>query len=136
MAAAAKRAVLEGYVRWLNSSEKIDDRRKVLRAWQLELDSSRVCYVTVDAVLVDEQSGERVRGGKPEVRDGKTYVKHWNVRVEADGTRYAITSTDESEAYLELMACLVSNGLTQRRLVFITDGETRIKDSVDERFAP
>jgi hypothetical protein len=136
VAAAAKRAVLEGYVRWLNSSEKIDDRRKVLRAWQLELDSSQVCYVTVDAVLVDEQAGERVRGGKTEMRDGKTYVKHWNVRVEADGTRYAITSTDESEAYLELMACLVSNGLTQRRLVFITDGETRIKDSVDERFAP
>ena len=134
--AADKRAVLEGYTRWLNSSDGIDDRRKVLRTWELELDSSQVCYVTIDAVLVDEQSGERVRGGKPRMRDGKTYVKHWNARVEADGIRYAVTSTDETEAYLELIACLVRNGLTQRRLVFITDGETRIKDRIEERFVP
>ena len=136
VAADDKAATAEAHVAWLAGMAGIPTPRRIIRRWVVERDSSQCCYVSVDAVLVDEQCAEHVRGGKPEARDSNTYVKHWNARVEADGRRHNVSSTDEGAMWLELMACLAQNGLLGRRVVFLVDGETRITERAEMHLAP
>ena len=134
--AADKKLVVESYIQWLNGMDGLDSRRKILSSWKLERDSGQVVYISIDAVLVSEQSGIHVRGGKPAMKTGKTYVKHWNIRIDADGSSYFVTSTEEEEAYRELLAVLIRNRLVTRHLVFLVDGERKICTSIEKYFAP
>ena len=116
-----KPRVAEGYVAWLNGT--VEAPRRIAGPVEVELDSSQCVYVGIDAVLVKEQCAERVSGGKPEVRGGKTYARHWDARIEADGVAYTITSPHEGELYAQLKAAIAENGLGGRRLVFMIDGK-------------
>lgn len=131
-----KQARLDSRVRWRNGLDDVHPGARVLREWELERDSSQVAFVSIDAVLVPEQAAEHVRGGRPEMRADRSYVKHWDVRVDADGESMYLTSTSEADAYLLLMGALVSSGLITRRLVFMVDGESKISASIERWFRP
>ena len=131
-----RQARLDSRVRWRNGLEGVHPGARVLGEWELERDSSQVAFVSIDAVLVPEQAAEHVRGGRPEMRGDRTYVKHWDVRVDADGESMLLTSTYEPDAYLLLMGALVSSGLITRRLVFMVDGESRIGAAIERWFWP
>ena len=127
---------LTGYAEWLNSQENINWRRKILHQWQIEKDSRQTVRISIDAVLVHEQAKEHIKGGKPAMKEEKTFIKHWDIRIDADDRSYFISSIDESEAYKELLVTLIKNNLIQRHLIFFIDGETRIHKAIKRYFAP
>ena len=112
---------LTGYAEWLNSQENINWRRKILHQWQIEKDSRQTVRISIDAVLVHEQAKEHIKGGKPAMKEEKTFIKHWDIRIDADDRSYFISSIDESEAYKELLVTLIKNNLIQRYLIFFID---------------
>lgn len=127
---------LASYAGWLNGQEKIDWRRKILHQWQIEKDSEQTVRVSIDAVLVHEQAKVHVKGGKPAMKEEKTFIKHWDIRIDAGNQSYFISSVDEAEAYKELIATLIKNNLIQRHLIFFIDGETKIHRAIEHYFAP
>lgn len=129
-----KQYVLEEATRWINGCSEIDAYRKILRDWTFEKSSGEAVYISIDAVLVAEQCRKHIRGGKPAMRDEKTYVKHWTIHVEADGKIYRIHHLVEAQAYKQLLALLIRNRLLGRYLVFLMDGETKIFDAVERYF--
>ena len=106
-----------------------------LRLWTIEKGSEWTVYISIDAVYVDKQSGNHIKGGKPEMKDKTNKISHWNISVEFDGLRYSITAKTLHGAFQQLFAFLISNDLMNRYFVFFADGEQTIIDTVKECFA-
>jgi len=51
--------------------------------------------VSIDAVLVPEQTKEDMKGRRLETEDGKNYIDHWNARDVIGGMSMFFTATDE-----------------------------------------
>ena len=122
-----------GYVDWLNAHIK-HDQCKILQPWVLEKDPSRVVYISIDAVFVDQQCEKHVKGGKPEMKLKKDRISHWNTAIEFDNLRYCITAATRFEAMQQLLAVLLANQLMDRHFVFFADGEVEIFDDVKSYF--
>ena len=122
-----------GYVTWLNK-EVEENSCKILRAWELEKGSMYVVYISIDAVYVEKQCSTHVKGIKPEMKDKKKRISHWNVAVEFDGLRYCITDKTLFGSFQQLFAFLLVNKLMSWYFVFIADGETEIFDLVNKYF--
>ena len=125
--------ICNGYVKWRNSLGQ-EEYCKILYAWILEKNSNDIVYIMIDAVYVDEQSGTHVKGIKPEMKKNKTRISHWNIAVEVDGVRYALTALTRLEAYQQLLAFLLTNNLMGRYFTFMIDGETKIFDDIQKYF--
>ncbi len=127
--------VCNGYVDWYNSLGQ-DRFCKILRSWVIEKASDDVVYIMIDAVYVTEQSEKHIKGGKPEAKKNKDRIHHWNIAVEADGIRYALTAIERVEVYQQLFAFLLRNGLMGRYFTFMIDGEKAIFDDINLYFGP
>ena len=118
-----------------NNNRGRDINKWVLRPFEFEADSSEVLYISIDAVLVPEQCESRLAGGKSRQKDKKTFISHWNIRLEFDNTHYSVTSADKDEAYRETLAVILKNHLYTKYIVFFTDGEKCIFDDIDRYFS-
>lgn len=88
-------------------------------------------YVYVDGVLVKHQKECRAEGSK---RDGK-FLENTVACIEHGGRMYSVTDTDMREVFRMIMTVLIANNLlSDKRLIFITDGATGIRDLVREFF--
>ena len=132
----AKEKRLQNYAAWLNSNNDVPWQKKLLKQWKVEKDSSQTTRISIDAVLVEEQVEHHVSGGKPEMKKSKSYIKHWDIRVDDDQKSYFITSVDEEAAYKQLLALLIKTKLINRYLVFFIDGETKIHTAINAYFKP
>ena len=126
--------IVNGFIKWYNENVT-DSSCKILRLWTIEKGSEWTVYISIDAVYVDKQSGNHIKGGKPEMKDKTNKISHWNISVEFDGLRYSITAKTLHGAFQQLFAFLISNDLMNRYFVFFADGETTIFDTVKECFA-
>ncbi len=127
--------VCNGYVDWYNS---LGQERfcKILHSWVIEKASNDIVYIMIDAVYVTEQSKKHIKGGKPEAKKKKDRIHHWNVAVEVDGIRYALTAIERVEVYQQLFAFLLKNDLMGRYFTFMIDGEKAIFDDISLYFDP
>jgi hypothetical protein len=125
--------VCNGYADWLNEQVTVD-ACKILRPWVIEKGSARIVYISIDAVYVVEQSANHIKGGKPEMKETRTRISHWNICVEFDNYRYNITAHTRFESIQQLYAFLLSNDLMDRYFTFFADGETEIFDDVNKYF--
>ena len=123
-----------GYVTWFNKEVEENDC-KILKEWVLEKGSRYVVYISIDAVYVEKQCSTHVKGIKPEMKEKKQRISHWNVAVEFDGLRYCLTEKTLFGAFQQLFAFLLVNRLMGMYFVFIADGETEIFVSVNKYFA-
>ncbi len=126
--------VCNGYVTWYNNLGQ-DTCCKIIRTWVIEKDSDDVVYIMVDAVYVNEQAENHVKGIKPEMKKKKNKISHWNIAVEVDGLRYALTALTRIEVYQQLFAFLLENKLMGRYLTFMIDGENCIFDDINTYFS-
>ena len=127
--------ICNGYVDWYNGLGQ-EDFCKILHKWIIEKSSDNIVYIMIDAVYVTEQSGKHIKGGKPEMKVKKERIHHWNIAVEVDGIRYALTAVERVEVYQQLFAFLLENNLMGRYFVFMIDGETKIFDDIEKYFKP
>ena len=122
------------YIRQVNYLDG-DSRHWIRHKWTLEIDPEEILYIAADAVLVPEQSKTRISGGKEHMKESSTRVSHWNIRVEASvqGAEmvYNITSLRIEEAFKELVALILEEGLSNRFFVFFTDGEECIFKTIE-----
>ena len=96
-----------------------------------EAPGGRQVYVYIDDVLVKHQKDSRAPGSK---RDGR-FVSDTVICIQEAGRKYHITATSMQEAFRRLLAFLLSNHLMEdRQLIFISDGATAIKDSIEAHF--
>ena len=85
-------------------------------------------YVYIDDVLVKHQKDSRAPGSK---RDGR-FVSDTVICIQEAGRKRHITATGMQEAFRRMTAFLPSNHLMEdRQLIFISDGATAIKDSIE-----
>lgn len=130
-----RQCIAEGYVRWMDSLPG-EQTCKILNSWKGEKDESQVVYIGIDAVLVPEQAEKHIRGGKEYLSKKRSNVSHWNIRVDWDNSSYHITALKRKDAFLQLIAFLLENGLITRYLIFMTDGETEIFVDIEAYFEP
>ena len=67
--------------------------------------------------------------------DDNKRIGHMNIRIEADGRYYNITSTKKTLAFLEMMAVLIINRLLCRHIVVFMDGEKSLVDRIKKLLA-
>lgn len=96
-----------------------------------EASSDNCVYVYVDDVLVKHQKEHRTSGSK---RSSK-FVSNTVACIQYGDKKYGITATEMREVFRRIMAVLVVNKLMEnKRLIFITDGATDIKNHIVEFF--
>jgi len=117
-----------------NNNKERDVNKWILHPCELEIDSTEVLYISIDAVLVPEQSESRVKNGKCQLKEKKTFISHWNIRLEYGTQRYSVTSTDKEEVYKEILAVILNNKLYNKYMVFFTDGEKCIFEDIGRFF--
>ena len=125
--------ICNNYVDWFDSLGQ-EQACKIIRPWIIEKNSDDIVYIMIDAVYVTEQSGTHVKGGKPEAKKKKEKIHHWNIAVEVDGLRYALTAIERLEVYQQLFAFLLVNDLMSRYFMFMIDGENTIFDDIKKYF--
>ena len=124
-----------GYVDWYNK-EVEENSCKILKSWVLEKGSLNVVYIAIDAVYVERQCSVHVKGIKPEMKEKKDRIAHWNIAIEFDGLRYCISDKTLHGSFQQLFAFLISNDLMNKYFVFLTDGEFQIFEAINKYFAP
>ena len=88
-------------------------------------------YVYIDGVLVKQQKECRAQGSK---RSSK-FLENNVACIQYGDRKYSITDADMREVFRRIMAVLLAcNLLVNKRLIFITDGATDIKDHIQEFF--
>ena len=88
-------------------------------------------YIYVDDVLVKHQKECRSPGSK---RSSK-FLSNTVACIQFGCKKYGITDTDMREVFRRIMTVLIINGLmVNKRLIFITDGATDIKEHIHEFF--
>ena len=126
--------IISDYVIWFNSCQKYREYG-LLHPVSLEINPDEVVYISVDAVLVTEQSEQHIRGGKKESRQERTFISHWNIQIESGLFRYRITDLSRDAVYRQLIAVLLANRLTSKFMVFFTDGEKCIFEDIRKYFS-
>ena len=90
-----------------------------------------VVYVSVDDIGVKRQKGSRKPGSKRESK----YVENTVIHIQSGEFKYSLTAVGMQKAFRMLLAFLLKNSLLEdKRLVFITDGATNIKDHIAKFF--
>ena len=88
-------------------------------------------YVSVDDIGVKRQKGFRKPGSKRESK----YVENTVIHIQSEESTYCLTADGMQKAFRMLLAFLLKNSLLEdKRLVFITDGATNIKDHIAKFF--
>lgn len=147
--AEKKEASCNRFIKWFNGTVK----RKyygIIHNWEIECSSKSVVYISIDVVFVDKQIDTRCsRNSEIPAREASEYksisgdsyeendekrIGHVNIRVEADGARYFITTLDMDESYRQLIAFLLHNGLCNRYLIFFMDGEDSLFKRIESYF--
>lgn len=97
----------------------------------LENSADDCVYMYVDGILVKQQKGSRAPGSK---RSGK-FLENSVACIQYGQKKYSITATDMREVFRRILTVLLTcNLLADKRLIFITDGATNIKEYVQEFF--
>lgn len=121
----SSKGIMKAYNEGRRENEKIKDADKVR---QVERDEQNCVYISVDDIGVKHQKEKR---GDNSVRDGK-YVENTVIHVESREGQYTLTSIGMHNAFILLMAYLLRNQLMEnRRLIFLTDGATIIRDNIE-----
>ena len=90
-----------------------------------------VVYVSVDDIGVKRQKGSRRPGFERESK----YVENTVIHIQSGESTYCLTAVGMQKAFRMLLAFLLSNGLLEdKRLVFITDGATNIREHIAKFF--
>lgn len=133
----AKKDVCVNFAKWFNSVSK-KEIYGIIHDWQIEKNSYEVVYICIDAVLVARQAEIRRKkgdGSQDETISSNEKTKkisHMNIKVEAGNSSYYITSVDTEEAFRELVAVILNNGLYKRYMVFFIDGELSLAEHIEE----
>lgn len=111
-------------------------------------DASKTVYVAVDDVLVHSQRRKVIRkNGQEYIKDDGEWIFHSVAYIEVNeyimvnGARqhetkvYMLEASSQEQAYSDVMAFLIQNSLTDRYLVFFTDGEETLKTIPDTMFS-
>lgn len=98
----------------------------------MEADSDRCCYIRIDDVGVKFQKEKRKGKGLK----SKKYVVNTVIHIQMKDEQYSITAIGMDKAFKLLIAFLLENRLMEnRRLIFLTDGATNIRDRIEKYFA-
>ena len=98
----------------------------------IEADPNQCCYIRIDDVGVKFQKEKR--NGK--CLKSKKYVENTVIHIQMKDEQYSITAIGMDKAFWLLIAFLLENKLMEnRRLIFLTDGATNIKDRIEKYFA-
>lgn len=98
----------------------------------IEADPNQCCYIRIDDVGVKFQKEKR--NGK--CLKSKKYVENTVIHIQMKDEQYSITAIGMDKAFRLLIAFLLENKLMEnRRLIFLTDGATNIKDRIEKYFA-
>ena len=111
-------------------------------------DASQTVYVAVDDVLVHRQRQKVIRkNGQECIKADGEWIFHSVAYIEVNGhimvngerkleTKvYMLEANSQEQAYSDVMAFLIQNSLTDRYLVFFTDGEETLKTIPDAMFS-
>ena len=131
----------EGGGHWASSREKIDEynserqqcdqilRKDLVDA--IEADQGNCVYISADDVGVTHQKDHRRDGGS---KDGEK-VQNSVIHVEHAGKKHIITALGMRNAFVLLMAFLISNDLLENKdIVIFSDGARNIRKCVEELF--
>ena len=89
-------------------------------------------YISVDDIGVKHQKEQRAPGREKD----RKYVENTVIHIQADALQYTLTAVGMRNAFMQLLAFLLCNRLMEdRRLIFLTDGATDIKEHVETFFA-
>ena len=125
---------MEAAIEAFNSSQSSDrDKIKSIQAVEsVEASPSRCCLISIDDVGVKHQKESRQKGYEKQRKNVENTVIH----IEADNHTYHITATTMRRAFYQLLAFLLKTGLMEdRRLIFLTDGATNIKEHIERFFS-
>ena len=90
------------------------------------------CYCSPDDVLVRHQKEHRTEENR---KDG-AFVKNTVIEIESPEQKRIITSTNMKDAFLVVLAYLLSNHLLDNKtLIFFTDGAKDLRKSITEMFS-
>lgn len=111
-------------------------------------DASQTVYIAVDDVLVHRQRQKVIRkNGQECTKSDGEWIYHSVAYIEVNGyimvngerkleTKvYMLEANSQEQAYSDVMAFLIQNSLTDRYLVFFTDGEETLKMIPDAMFS-
>lgn len=97
----------------------------------IEQSADDCVYVYVDGILVKHQKECR----KPDCKRSSKFLENNVACIQYGKHKYSITDTDMREVFRRIMAVLLTcNLLVDKRLIFITDGATIIKEYIQEFF--
>ena len=98
---------------------------------KIEVTCEDCCYVSIDDIGVKHQKEER----NPNAVKGGKYVENTVIHIQSGNQQYTLTAIGMRNAFILLVAFLLNNGLLEgKRLVFLSDGATIIKDYIQEYF--
>ncbi len=101
------------------------------RIASVEATPTDTVYVSVNGIGVKRQKESRKPGSGRESK----YVENNVIHIQSEESTYCLTADGMQKALRMLLAFLLSNGLLEdKRLVFITDGATNIKDHIAKFF--
>lgn len=102
-----------------------------LQTSNIESAPERCCYVKIDGVGVKHQKSQR----KGNSKKSKKYVENTVIHIYSDAMDYTITAIGMDKAFKLLVAFLIENKLMEdRRLIFLTDGATNIRERIEKYF--
>lgn len=118
------------------NSQKADPSMQIRGTFTFEDPSARYCYIATDDVLVHHQKKRTVfRNGRECTSSKGTWIYHTVAYIEADNLIYVMEARSQFMAYACILAFLLNNALTDRFLVFFTDGEETLKTLADSVFS-
>ena len=95
-------------------------------------DPDKSCYCSPDDVLVRHQKEHRTEGNKKE----GAFVRDTVIEVQSPDQKRIITSTSMNDAFLVVLAYLLSNHLLENKtLIFFTDGAKDLRRNITEMFS-
>ena len=101
------------------------------RMASVEATPEDVVYVSVDDIGVKRQKESRSPGSERESK----YVENTVVHIQSGESTYCLTAVGMQKAFRLLLAFLLRNNLlVDKRLVFITDGATNIRENIAKFF--
>ncbi len=107
---------------------------------QVELVSDNTVYIGIEDVGISRQKENRSEGeakppGKPKRTASKKYVQNTVVKVLSGKNSYNINANSMINAFKQLLAVLIVNGLLNGKvLVFFADGAEIIRDALEKFF--
>jgi len=97
----------------------------------IEVEAIDYVYVSVDDIGVKRQKGSR----SPEFVKDTKYVENTVAHIQYMQETYVLTAMGMKAVMKSIPAFLLTNGLLEHRLIFLTDGARNIKSSIEEFFS-